>query len=296
MFSFFTLSTLFFVCFFGAFVLSPSFSTRWRLICDSRRIPRHFSLLLPMKLENFFHIWNCCVETASISDKCMSLNINEPYQTKPHETKRIEPCCCHRWCCCCCCCACCSIWWRQRHFALLHVAVVTKGNFPNRRPTVGLKIDIGTAWEIGEKLISVYFFFIANRKANKLNLRCFHMRHEAAGSDAWQVLRGSFKATSGLPSSSPWLQLKCVWVHLTVPQLLQPLTGSSSYCVLRVRLAAINRPLPCWTAGQLELRALSALISALESCWSTLIKPFLHSLITPARAAGDRNFALNTFN
>lgn len=181
MFSFFILSNLdFFLCFFGAFVLSPSFSTHWRLICDSRRIPRHFSLLLPMKLENFFHIWNCCVETASTSEKCMSLNINEPYQTKPHESKRIEPCCCHRWCCCCCCCACCSIWWRQRHFALLHVAVVTKGNFPNRRLTVGLKIDIGTAWEIGEKLISVYFFLYCKPQSKQIEFTL--LSHAAWGS------------------------------------------------------------------------------------------------------------------
>lgn len=79
-------------------------------------------------------------------------------------------------------------------------------------------------------------------------------------------------------------------------QLLQPLSRRSHCCVLRVSLAAINRPLPCWTAGQLELRALSALISALESSWSTLIKPFLHLLITPARAAGVPNVALNTFS
>lgn len=66
MFSFFILSTLFlfFFLFFGAFVLSPSFSTHWRLICDSRRIcqaQRRVAFLaaaataeLPMKLENFF--------------------------------------------------------------------------------------------------------------------------------------------------------------------------------------------------------------------------------------------------
>lgn len=153
--------------FLGPLFLSPSFSTHWRLICNSRRICQ----TLPMKLENFFrcffHIWNCCVETASIWDKCMSLNINEPWQ--PNQTKSS---CCHRFCVSVCVYVCCSHW-RQRHFALLHVAIVSKGNFPNLLHVwlfvVALDIDMVTGSEREKKLISFHF-----GQTNKLNLRYSH--------------------------------------------------------------------------------------------------------------------------